>query len=152
MDTTTPAALPITRDVDAPAEDVWAVLSDGWLYASWVVGASRIREVDADFPAVGSRIHHSVGLWPLLIDDETVVLEVEAPTRLLLKARAWPSGEAHVEITVTSTGPSSSRVTIVEDAVKGPGRLVPKVARQAGIGPRNIEAMRRLAYLAERRA
>ena len=36
----------VTRTVDAPAEAVWAVLADGWLYASWVVGASRVREVD----------------------------------------------------------------------------------------------------------
>jgi len=31
----------VTREVAAPASVVWATLSDGWLYASWVVGASR---------------------------------------------------------------------------------------------------------------
>ena len=31
----------VSRSVAAPAEAVWAVLSDGWQYATWVVGASR---------------------------------------------------------------------------------------------------------------
>ena len=32
-----------TRTVNAPPEKVWKVLSDGWLYPVWVVGASRMR-------------------------------------------------------------------------------------------------------------
>lgn len=51
------------------------MLADGWLYPSWVVGASRMREVDVKWPASRSRIHHSVGVWPALIDDHTKVLE-----------------------------------------------------------------------------
>ncbi|WP_324188972.1 SRPBCC family protein [Nocardia farcinica] len=47
--------------VPADIERAFAVLSDGWLYAGWVVGASHIRDVDPDWPGVGSRIHHSVG-------------------------------------------------------------------------------------------
>ena len=31
-------------------EDVFAALGDGWLYPSWVVGASRMREVDETWP------------------------------------------------------------------------------------------------------
>jgi uncharacterized protein YndB with AHSA1/START domain len=42
-----------SRPIEATTEQVWAVLSDGWLYAGWVVGASRIREVDPRWPAVG---------------------------------------------------------------------------------------------------
>ena len=33
----------ITRRVHAPTDAVWAVLANGWMYATWVVGASRIR-------------------------------------------------------------------------------------------------------------
>ncbi len=29
------------------------MLSDGWLYASWVVGASRVRDVDPRWPSPG---------------------------------------------------------------------------------------------------
>lgn len=53
-----------TTVINASTDDVWSVLSDGWLYPLWVVGASRMRDVDEDWPAVGSRIHHSVGVWP----------------------------------------------------------------------------------------
>ena len=43
---------------------VFAVLSNGWLYPSWVVGASRIRAVEAAWPAEGAKIHHSFGIYP----------------------------------------------------------------------------------------
>ena len=50
-----------SRVVQAPPEKVWEVLSDGWLYPLWVVGASRMRAVDEHWPALGARLHHSVG-------------------------------------------------------------------------------------------
>jgi hypothetical protein len=62
------------RHCDAPASVVWEVLSDPWLFASWVVGASRIRDVTGPWPAEQSLIHHSVGIWPLLLNDTTSVL------------------------------------------------------------------------------
>ena len=66
----------VTRTVLAVPDQVWGVLADGWLYPLWVVGASRMREVDDHWPAVGARLHHSVGAWPALIDDTTSVLEM----------------------------------------------------------------------------
>ena len=68
----------VTRLVEASAEDIWAVLSDGWAYASWVVGTARIRGVDAGWPKAGTQIHHSFGIWPALIDDSTEVLHADA--------------------------------------------------------------------------
>ena len=144
----------VTHRTSAPPIAVWAALSDGWLYSSWVVGTSRIRAVDASWPAVGSRIHHSVGVWPLIVDDETIVLEAEAGRRLVLQAKGWPAGEARVEVTLTAgPGPDlgSTVITIKEDAVKGPGMLVPKAVRQPPIAWRNSEALRRLAFIAEGR-
>ena len=88
----------VDRVVNAEPADVWAVLADGWLYALWVVGAARMREVDDTWPAVGARLHHSVGTWPMLVDDTTSVLEVEPGRRLKLRARAWPAGEGEVEL------------------------------------------------------
>jgi uncharacterized protein YndB with AHSA1/START domain len=139
-----------TRTVSATPEQVWEVLTDGWLYPLFVVGASRMREVDDTWPAVGSRLHHSVGTWPLLIDDTTEVLEVEEGRRLLLKARGWPAGEAHVEISLEPSG-DTTVVTIVEDATAGPGLLVPKPARDVQLHWRNIETLRRLAFVVEGR-
>ena len=46
------------RLVDATPAEVWDVLADGWLYPVWVVGASRMREVTKDWPAVGAKLHH----------------------------------------------------------------------------------------------
>ncbi len=140
----------ISRQTSASIADVWGVLSDGWLYPLWVVGASRMRSVDAGWPEVGTRLHHSVGNWPVLIDDETEVLEVRPLQLLRLKAHAWPAGAAEVFIKVESAD-EGALVTIREDASDGPGTLVPRIARQAAIAPRNREALRRLAFVAEGR-
>ncbi len=138
----------VKRHIDASPAAVFAVLSDGWLYASWVVGASRIRAVDADWPAVGSRIHHSFGSWPAVIDDISQVVELEPGRLLTLVAKAWPVGEATVQVEVQPDG-IGSEVTIREDASKGPGKLVPRPLRQLVIVPRNVECLKRLAFLAE---
>ena len=140
----------ITRRVHAPTDAVWAVLADGWMYATWVVGASRIRAVEPQWPQPGSKVHHSFGIWPALINDDTEVLACDPGRELLLKARGWPAGEAHVRIHLTpGTTSGSSVVSIVEDVTGGPGRLISRPARQLLITPRNTEALRRLALIAE---
>lgn len=139
-----------TRLVHATPEKVWEVLADGWLYPLWVVGASRMREVDEDWPEVGSRIHHSVGVWPGLINDFSEVTDATPGTSLSLRVRAWPIGEGAVHIRLTPVG-TDTEVLIEEDAVSGPGRLVPHPFRGLSLKWRNTEALRRLAYLAERR-
>jgi uncharacterized protein YndB with AHSA1/START domain len=139
-----------SRPIAATPEQVWEVLSDGWLYPLFVVGAARMRDVDESWPAVGSRLHHSVGSWPLLIDDTTEVLEVEEGRRLLLLARGWPAGQAHVDISLQPSG-DTTVVTMVEDATSGPGLLIPKPLRDAQLHVRNVEALRRLAFVVEGR-
>jgi hypothetical protein len=141
----------VSRVVNAPVEAVWAVVSDGWLYANWVVGASRVRAVDSRWPDAGSRIHHSFGVWPAVIDDETVSLRMVPGERLHLQARGWPMGEARVELSIAEGSDGSCTVSIVEDAVSGPGVIVPRPLRQAAIAVRNSEALRRLALIAEGR-
>jgi uncharacterized protein YndB with AHSA1/START domain len=139
-----------TRRMQATPQQVWDVLADGWLYPLWVVGASRMREVDDHWPAVGSRLHHSVGTWPMLIDDTTSVVEVVPGSLLVLEARAWPTGKARVTLRLEAVG-AETDVTIEEDATGGPAVLMPKVMRDPMLGWRNVEAMRRLAYVVERR-
>jgi len=141
----------VTRRINAPVTAVWAVLADPWLYASWVVGAARIRAVDGDWPAAGARLHHSVGLWPLLLSDHTVVEESQPGSRLQLLARAWPGGEARVVIELAGTDGATTTVTMHEDAVSGPGRFIPAPARRAALHVRNVESLHRLAFLAEGR-
>jgi uncharacterized protein YndB with AHSA1/START domain len=141
-----------TRPVEATREQVWAVLSDGWLYAGWVVGASRTRQVDPNWPAEGARIHHSVGSWPLLLDDDTEILTCRPERLLRLLARTRPLGESLVEIELKDRpGLGGCIVEIREDTVSGPGLLVPAPLRQLALVPRTRESLRRLDYLARGR-
>src|SRR4051812_39441667 len=139
------------RRIKATPQQVWDVLADGWLYPLWVVGASRMREVDDEWPAVGAKLHHSVGSWPLLIDDETEVIDVVPGSTVTLHARAWPAGTAVVVIRLEPVG-SETDVTIDEDAAEGPALLMPKPLRDVQLKWRNVESLRRLAYVAERRS
>lgn len=141
----------VSRHVDAPAPAVWAVLADGWLYANWVVGTSRVRDVDQTWPAVGSKIHHSFGVWPALINDETTCVELEPDRRIVLQAKGWPMGEARVQVSIAPAGDRACEVLIVEDAVAGPGMVLPRQVRQPVIAMRNREALHRLALIAEGR-
>jgi uncharacterized protein YndB with AHSA1/START domain len=141
-----------TREVAAGPEKCWSVLSDGWLYPLWVVGATRMRDVDVDWPDVGSKLHHSVGTWPFVLDDNTEVLESEPNRRLTLRARAWPAGEAHVDIRLNGLdGGSRTEISIEEVAAAGPGTMVPGAVQDFLIGWRNGEALQRLALLIEGR-
>ena len=140
----------VSRDFTCTPQAVFDVLRDGWLYPTWVVGASRMRGVDPDWPQTSSKLHHSVGSWPLLINDTTSSMEHTPPWRLKLRARAWPTGEAEVLIEITPSAEGCT-VTMSEDAVAGPGRLVPRPIRSALLTPRNRESLRRLAFIAEGR-
>jgi hypothetical protein len=136
---------------DSPPAAIWDVLSDGWTYASWVVGTSRVRDVDPSWPQPGARLHHSFGIWPLVINDNTEVLELEPGRRIRLRARGWPTGEATVEITTSPADGASTQLTISEDVTSGPARLLPKPLRQTATVPRNRETLRRLSLLASGR-
>ena len=138
------------RTINASPKDVWEVLADGWLYPLWVVGASRMRDVDPTWPEVGSRLHHSVGVWPGLIDDNTEVLEVEPGSRIRLRAKGWPMGEAEVILELEPAA-AGTLVKIYEKPVKGPGALVPPPLVDPMLKWRNTEALRRLAYVVEGR-
>ncbi|MGC5221092.1 SRPBCC family protein [Micromonospora sp. DT81.3] len=129
--------------------DVFAVLGNGWLYPSWVVGASRMRDVDESWPRPHSRLHHSFGVWPVPIDDKTESLEWDPPRRAVMKARGWPVGEARVTLDVKPRGADGCIVRIQEEAVSGPATLVPAPLMDVMLHWRNTETLHRLAYLAE---
>ena len=108
----------VTQLFNTTAADVWNVIADGWLYSGWVVGASRIRAVDDHWPQVGSKLHHSVGAWPLLLNDSTSVTAVEPGRSLELLARGWPVGEAKVRITLKDLGGNQCRVSMADPAFR----------------------------------
>jgi uncharacterized protein YndB with AHSA1/START domain len=137
----------VSKHIPTPPEAIDAVLRNGWLYPSWVVGASRMRDVSADWPLPGATLHHSVGSWPLLIDDTTSSLEY-SPNRLLrMQVRAWPGGEGQVTVELTPE-PGGTLVTMHEEPVKGPARLLPGPVVAATLIPRNKESLERLSFLA----
>ena len=140
----------VSRRMSTSPERVWDVLADGWLCPLWVVGASRMRDVDEAWPKPGSRIYHSIGVWPMLINDDTEVLEASPEQMLRLKAKGQFLGKAEVLITLTPVG-AETDVEISETAISGPGAVIPEAAMAPVMNWRNTETLRRLAYLAERR-
>jgi uncharacterized protein YndB with AHSA1/START domain len=138
----------VARMIDAPPADVFAVLGNGWYYSNWVVGTSHMRAVEADWPAVGSRLHHASGAWPLVTRDETVV-EVMVPDRtLVLLARGRPFGEARVMLELRADG-AGTQVTMTETPVSGPGKWLHNPATEHLLRARNVEALARLAAICE---
>jgi Polyketide cyclase / dehydrase and lipid transport len=140
-----------SRTVGTTPERIFAVLADGWSYASWVVGAAHIRDVDPGWPAAGTRIHHRVGPWPLQINDQTTVRAVEPGRALELDAQMWPLGAAFIRIRLEPLSPTTTRVHMAEALTSGIGRLLPDVVQAPLVRARNAEALRRLDDIAVHR-
>ncbi|GFG68136.1 polyketide cyclase [Mycobacterium kubicae] len=142
-------ALKVTRDVATSRQKVWDVMANGWTYSQWVVGNSRTRAVDPNWPEPGSSIRHSIGVWPLLIDDKTVVEKCTPGEELVLHARGGLMGAARITLRLSDT-PEGCHVEMIEVPVSGPGALMPDRVALAAVYPRNRECLWRLAALAER--
>jgi uncharacterized protein YndB with AHSA1/START domain len=136
--------------IHAPPTTVFAVLSDADSYGDWVVGSRTIRDADADFPAVGSRFHHQVGIPPLLLNDHTEVLENDGPSRLVLRAKTRPFGTARVELQLDADG-DGTRVTMLEGAGDRPSRILLNSITDPLVHLRNRRSLDRLRRLAEQR-
>ncbi|MFI9528590.1 SRPBCC family protein [Micromonospora rosaria] len=141
----------VHRTIRTSSERVFAVLADGWSYASWVVGAAHIRAVDAGWPAVGAQVHHRLGPWPLQVNDRTVVREME-PNRILeLEAHAGPLGIARVRLTLERVSDTTTCVRMGWMAVSGAARFLPKALMSLLLRPRNAETLHRVEDLAVHR-
>ena len=140
----------VERVVSGDPDQVWKVLADGWLYPVWVVGATHMRDVDATWPGAGAQLHHQVGAWPLMLADTTTVVSSEAPRLLVLQARAWPAGEARIEITVEPHG-AGSVVRMAEAPSHGPARRLDNPVLRRLLFARNNESLDRLAAIVEHR-
>ncbi|HEX3289272.1 MAG TPA: SRPBCC family protein [Mycobacterium sp.] len=139
----------VTRDISAPRRQVWDVMANGWTYSQWVVGNSRMRAVDPDWPAPGSTIRHSIGVWPLVINDETVVEKSVPLEELVLHAKSGPFGGARVILRLSDI-PDGCRVEMEEFPVSGPGAVLPSRISDLAAWPRNRETLWRLGALAQR--
>ncbi|HET7312626.1 MAG TPA: SRPBCC domain-containing protein [Mycobacteriales bacterium] len=138
-----------TRRMPVPREDVWAALSDGRTYATWVVGTSTIRDVDAHWPQLGSRLHYRVGRGPLRHDGHTEVKSVDPGRCLELEAHAWPLGSVRIELTLHDDG-DGTLVEMVEHPARGAAAMMHNPLGDALLKLRNVETLRRLERLAHR--
>lgn len=137
-----------SRTIKATSDEVWSVLANGWMYSGWVVGAATVRDVDPDFPNRDSNLHHSVGLWPIVLNDVTTVSESAPGELLVLRVRTRPFGEGVVRLSL-HPGEDGTRVSMAERAIKGPMKYLPESVQAAVFTKRNDECLRRLAHLAE---
>ena len=138
-----------TSHFAATPERVFSVLSDPRSYEYWVVGSKEIRHWDADFPTVGSSFHHTFLIGPMPVRDSTTVLEADPPRRLKLRARARPTGIAHVTLEMAARD-GGTEVSITEVPVEGIAARLHNPLQDKLIQMRNVESLRRLKRLAER--
>jgi uncharacterized protein YndB with AHSA1/START domain len=129
--------------IEAPPRDVFAVLADGWTYSNWVVGTSHIRAVEETWPAVGSRLHHAVGAWPMLTRDHTVVESIRPDAEIVLMASGSRMGAARVTITLEAKD-GGSEVTMDETPMSGPAKWAHNPLQDAILHRRNHESLHRL--------
>lgn len=139
------------RRLDCTPQQVFAVLADPWIYPTWVVGASRLRAADPEWPQPGCKLHHSIGVWPFVLNDETVVSEWDPPRRVVLEAKTRPVGVERVIIDVKARG-NGCVVRMEEFPSRGPLRFAPRFLVDAALHIRNSETLRRLEWAAQGRA
>jgi uncharacterized protein YndB with AHSA1/START domain len=132
-------------------ETVWEVLADPDGYRYWVVGSKAIRDADPDFPAPGTRFHHTIGSGPFTLRDHTEVLDSEPARLLRLRALGRPLGTATVTLELTpEDGGTSVRMSENPDGPFALLALNPLVHVTTKL--RNAESLMRLEELALRRS
>jgi uncharacterized protein YndB with AHSA1/START domain len=136
--------------IAAAPDEVFAVLLDAYAYADWVVGARRVRGVDPNWPAVGTRFHHALGVGPAELKDSSEILEIDPPHHLALEVRFRPLGVGRVDLDLE--GVRGGRATLVTmDEVAGVNGTMSFLERLL-IVLRNWWSLRRLRRLVAQRA
>ena len=136
----------VCREIAASPESVFDLLAEPRTYPDWLVGAQRIRSVDAEFPSQGAEFDHSVGpTSATTIDDSTEVLAVERPHRLTLLARA---GFLHAHVDMLLEPTSDGCAVRFRERPTGWAMALTPLLRPT-LAARNLESLRRLASLVE---
>jgi uncharacterized protein YndB with AHSA1/START domain len=139
----------VTHHTSASPDAVFAVLADGERYADWVVGAKKIRSVDPSWPEPGATFRHTVGVGPLEIKDSSSVQHVIPGRSISLRVRARPAGVARVDICLDRADDGGTDITMEEVPVDGMAKALDNPLQRLLLKGRNVEALRRLAQLAE---
>jgi uncharacterized protein YndB with AHSA1/START domain len=136
----------VSREFDAPAREVFALLADPATYPDWLIGAHSIEGIDASWPEPGSRFHHRVGVGPLTIPDDTQVLAVVPGSHLRLHVQARPLVAAVVTFRVIGDGDRCVVTMEEEPTPRVIGNLVRPVLDPV-THVRNHRSLRRLGEL-----
>jgi uncharacterized protein YndB with AHSA1/START domain len=137
--------------VDRSPGEVWDVLSDGRAYAEWVMGTRHVRDVDPDWPALGSKIHYTLGIGRWTFDDITTVRLAEPGQRLELEAHAGRLGTARVSIVLLPWGERQTVLILDEHPLSGPGARWHSILVEALLRLRNGRMLRSLARVVHER-
>ena len=129
--------------IEAPPDAVFDVLSDGRLYAEWVVGAHASAPVDPSWPDPGSTLVHRSGIPPVTLRDTTSVISANRPGRMKLEARVRPLVVATVDLTIQPHA-DGSMVSMEERVVGGLARYAPDWVNHAAFRRRNTASLARL--------
>ena len=139
-----------TRLMSATPDEVFGVLSDPRSYAYWVLGSKAVRDAESNWPAKGSRFHHTVGFGPLRVRDHTSVEAVRSDRYLQLRTKARPMGTARVKLDLVPTS-GGTEVTMNERAADSATAFVFNPFTHLLVHRRNVRSLERLAELAEGR-
>ena len=129
-----------------PPEQVFEHVTNPWEYPKWLLGASTMRDVDDDWPTVGSNFHHRVGFGPLKVNDRSQVLDIDPPRRLVLLVKATPLVQGKVVFTVEPDGTGGTALTLEEGPAVPAGNLLRPVLDPA-THARNKKSLQQLADL-----
>lgn len=136
------------RVIEAPPEEVFRTLVKPLNFARWVIGSKIVRSVDDGWPKAGSAFHHAIGIGPIHVEDDTRVLEIDEPRRLVMQAGAGPLGSFIVRV-VLEPDQHGTRVVMEEEAESGPATALPDFLVDFLTGIRNLGALRRLDRMVE---
>ncbi len=139
------------RFIPVSPEAVWDALADPGGYGYWVVGSKVIRDAEPEWPAAGSKFHHTVGFGPFKVSDHTVSLEATRPWRLRMRAKGRPFGTAKVTMEMRPRG--GGTVVRMTENPDGPTAILAfnPLVQLFTLG-RNAESLMRLEELALRHA
>ncbi len=133
--------------IPADRETVFAVLEDPYAYPKWVVGPRRVVRADRDFPDPGSAFTHEEKVGPVEAQDETEVMDIDAPSHVRLTAKLRPFGAiASIGIDLEAVD-GGTKVTMTEEPTSGPVAAVWNPLFDRALWLRNVLALRRLRDL-----
>ena len=142
----------VSAVIPVPPPQAFRLLEDPSSFRDLVAGARKIRRFDSRWPEVGTRLHHTVGVPPLLVRDHTEVVAVDMPNLLVLDALIRPLGCLRVEFRF-EPHPEGTKITVRERPESGPlSRPLLRTVALAALQLRNREICRRFRKLARQRS